>query len=74
MAEELNEIWMSDTARTYRASRDAIQILLKKTIAESLGIKPGMLVEIRVRNTGLMAPVDKRSHAKKETEAEKFVV
>lgn len=49
------EQWLSDTRRVVAINKNQIAVNIKKDIAEALELKPGTIVEIRIRNTGLVA-------------------
>ena len=52
--------WLSQTVRVYKAAKNSCQIPIKADIVKALEIKPGQLVEVRIRNTGIQAPPDLR--------------
>ena len=49
------ESWLSDTRRVSSYGNTQIGVMIRREIAEALGITKGSLVEIKVRNTGKMA-------------------
>ena len=59
--------WLSDTRRVIEIGNGYLAVYIKKDIAEALEIKKGLLVELKIRNTGIEAPADIRK--KKETES-----
>lgn len=52
--------WLSQTVRVYKAAKGSCQIPIKADLVKALGIEPGLLVEVRVRNTNIMASPDLR--------------
>lgn len=71
MEENIEETqWLSQTVRVYKATKNSCQIPIKADVVKALGITPGILVEVKIRNTGIKASPDLRRKAGSSEEKE----
>ena len=65
LRKEANTIeWLTQTSRAYQVGV-GVQVLIKRDIIDSLGIKKGDLIELKIRNTGLQSTPSVRGRKKK---------